>query len=112
MIRLRTVLALAWIAAPGWLPADVADSSATGFTIKQTYRIQAAPQEVYRRFFRVGEWWSSAHTFSGDAHNLSMEEKAGGCFCEKMTEGGVKHLEVVFLSTGKKIVLHGALGPM
>ena len=95
------------------LAAEVADSSAGGFTIKQTYSIKAAPMDVYKRVFRVGEWWNSQHTFSGDAHNLSIEEKPGGCFCEKMPNGGgVKHLEVAFIVPGKTIVLHGGLGPM
>jgi uncharacterized protein YndB with AHSA1/START domain len=95
------------------LRAEVADQSAGGFTLKQTYSIKAAPQVVYQRFLKVGDWWSSQHTFSGDAHNLSIEEKAGGCFCEKMPGGGgAKHLEVVFLVPGKTIVMHGALGPM
>ena len=107
------ILALACAIAPNWLAAEVMDSSANGFTVKETLTIQAAPQDVFRRIFRVGDWWSPQHTFSGDAHNLSIEEKAGGCFCEKLPNGGgVKHLEVVYLAPGKAIVMHGALGPL
>src|SRR5580700_1781864 len=107
------MLALACAVATFWLRADVVDSSAGGFVVKETITIQAAPQEVYRRIFRVGEWWNSQHTFSGDAHNLSIEEKAGGCFCEKLPTGGtVKHLEVVYQAPGKLVVMHGTLGPL
>ena len=107
------IVALACAMAPFWLRADVVDSSAGGFVVKETITIQAAPIEVYRRIFRVGEWWNSQHTFSGDAHNLSIEEKAGGCFCEKLPTGGtVKHLEVVYQAPGKAVVMHGALGPL
>jgi hypothetical protein len=107
------ILALACAIAPNGLAAEVVDSSSAGFTVKETIAIQAAPQEVYRRIFRVGEWWSAPHTFSGDARNLSIEEKAGGCFCEKLPNGGgVKHMEVVNLAPGKAIVMHGALGPL
>lgn len=61
------------------------DSSATGFTVRTTLNIQAAPGDVYRRLVHnIGDWWNPAHTFSGDAHNLSIEEKAMGCFCEKL----------------------------
>lgn len=106
------MLVLACSLAPGWLAAEVLDSSASGFTAKETLTIQAPPQEVYRRIFRIGDWWSSAHSFSQDAHNLSIEEKVAGCFCEKLPAGGgVKHMEVVYLAPGK-IVLHGALGPL
>ena len=107
------ILALACAIAPQWLAADVVDSSANGFTLKETVDIQAPPQAVYTKIFRPGDWWSSAHTFSQDAHNLSMEEKAGGCFCEKLPAGGgVKHMEVVNVSPSKAVVLRGALGPL
>ena len=107
------ILALTCAMAPMALRAEVVDSSAAGFTVKQTIQIQAAPQEVYRRIFRIGEWWNSQHTFSGDAHNLSLEEKAGGCFCEKLANGGAaKHLELVTLAPGKSLVLHGFFGPL
>ena len=107
------VLALACAIAPQWLAADVVDSSANGFTVKETIDIQAPPQAVYARIFRVSDWWSSAHSFSQDAHNLSIEEKVGGCFCEKLPGGGAaKHMEVVYISPSKAIVLHGTLGPL
>jgi uncharacterized protein YndB with AHSA1/START domain len=105
------IVALACAIAP--LSAEVADSSANGFTVKETINIQASPQDVYAKIFKIGDWWSSDHTFSRDAHNLSLEEKAGGCFCEKMPGGGgVKHMEVVYVAPGKAVVLHGTLGPL
>ena len=80
--------------------------------MKRTLSIQAAPQEVYRRIFRVGEWWDSQHSYSGDARNFTLEERPGGCFCEKLPEGGaVKHMEVVYLAPGKSLILRGAMGP-
>jgi uncharacterized protein YndB with AHSA1/START domain len=107
------ILALACAIAPAWVAADVLDSAAGGFTVKETVNIQATPQDVYAKVFRIGDWWSSAHTFSQDSHNLSLEEKVGGCFCEKMPGGGgVKHMEVVSFAPGKAIVLHGTLGPL
>jgi len=106
-------LALACAIAPHWLAAEVVDSAANGFTVKETINIQASPRDVYAKIFRVGDWWSSAHTFSHDAHNLSLEEKAGGCYCEKLPDGGaVKHMEVDYFAPAKTIRLHGALGPL
>ena len=104
-----------WLAlAPAFAAAEVADSSNNGFTTKITLNIQAAPDEVYRKLIRnVGEWWNSQHSFSGNAHNLSIEEKVLGCFCEKLpNQGGLRHMEVVLLAPGKKLVLNGALGPL
>lgn len=100
--------------APRWATAAVGDTSASGFTVRTTLAIRAAPGDVYRRLVRnVGDWWNPSHTFSGNAHNLSIEEKALGCFCEKLPDGGgVRHMEVVYLAPGKTLRLSGALGPL
>ena len=82
MIRKILLAMLFCVAGVGWAAAEVADSAAGGFTVKSTLTIKAAPEEVYRRLIRIGDWWNAEHTYSGDSHNLSIEEKAGGCFCE------------------------------
>src|SRR5437868_7050474 len=94
--------------------AEVVDSSATGFTVKTTVTVRATPDEVYRKLVRnVGEWWNSRHTFSRNSRNLSIEEKAMGCFCERLPDGGgVRHMEVVNFTPGKTLVMTGALGPL
>lgn len=113
-IKRCITLAFALLAlAPGTAFPEVADSSASGFTVKVVISIQAAPTEVYRRLIRVADWWNPAHTWSGDSRNLSLEEKVTGCFCEKLPEGGgVRHMEVVNLAPGKTLVLTGGLGPL
>jgi len=100
--------------APACASAEVVDSSANGFTVKTTLAVQAAPAVVYDRLVRkVGDWWNSAHTFSGDAHNLSIQDKAMGCFCETLPNGGaVRHMEVIFAAPGKALALSGGLGPL
>jgi hypothetical protein len=94
--------------------ADVADSAANGFTVKLAVAIKASRQDVYRRLvYNVGDWWDSTHTFSGDAHNLSIDDKPMGCFCEKLSSGGaVRHMEVVNADPNKTLVLVGGLGPL
>ena len=107
------LLPLMVLCLPLSLTADVADSSAAGFTVKLSIPIQAPPATVYRSLFKVGEWWDSAHTFSQDAHNLSIEEKIMGCYCEKLPGGGeARHMEVVRFEPGKMLVMSGAIGPM
>ena len=49
------VLALACLIAPRWLAADIVDSAANGFTVKETVNIQAPPQDVYTKIFRVAD---------------------------------------------------------
>ena len=98
---------------PIWAAATVADSAANGFTVKITLNLKAAPAEVYKKILRVGDWWNAEHTYSGDAHNLTIEEKPGGCWCEKLPNGGgVKHMEVLTLMPGSRIVMSGGLGPL
>jgi uncharacterized protein YndB with AHSA1/START domain len=107
------IAALVLTLSPSLAMPEVADSSANGFTVKATFTINAGPDEVYRRLINVGDWWDSAHTFSGDARNLSIDEKPMGCFCEKLpNRGSVRHMEVVFLAPGKRLVMTGALGPL
>src|SRR5690242_1104075 len=95
-----TLLTLVLALSPAGAVADVADASSSGFTIKTALTIQAAPEVVYQRLIHnVGDWWSPSHTFSRDSHNLSIEEKPMGCFCEKLpNQGSVRHMEVVFLA--------------
>lgn len=40
---------------------------------------------AYRLLGQPGRWWSREHSDSGDAANLSLEQQAGGCFCEKIS---------------------------
>jgi uncharacterized protein YndB with AHSA1/START domain len=102
------------ILAPLCANAEVVDSSSNGFTVKVAMTIKAPPADVYKKLVHdVGEWWNSAHTFSGSAKNLSIDDKPMGCFCEKLPGGGgVRHLEVVNAVPGKTLVMTGGLGPM
>lgn len=111
---MRSRLALLLIVATLPAFADVKDSSAAGFTITSSFTTPAPPAEVYRKIVAVGDWWDSAHTYSGDAHNLTIEAKAAGCWCEKLPKqgGGVMHMQVVTAMPGTLLVLTGGLGPL
>ena len=76
--------------------AEVVDSSAHGFTSRSTAKIPASPHEVYARLIHtVNLWWSPDHTYSGNATNLRIDARQGGCFCEDLPNGGVvEHLAV------------------
>jgi hypothetical protein len=108
------ILVLFCVLAPDMLQGDVADSAANGFTLKITTVVHAGPSDVYNRLVHnIGDWWSSEHTFSSDAHNLSIEERPMGCFCEKLPNGGgVRHAEVVLIMPNRMLVMSGAFGPL
>jgi uncharacterized protein YndB with AHSA1/START domain len=112
-VRPVIVLAVFVALAQCFAAAEVADSGDGGFTIKSTVNLKASPADVYRKVLKVGDWWSSDHTYSGDSHNLTIEERPGGCWCEKMPgAAGVKHMEVVFLLPGQLLRFTGGLGPL
>jgi hypothetical protein len=94
--------------------ADVKDSGATGFTIVGSFTAKGTPDEVYHKIVAVGEWWSSDHTYSQDAHNLTLDAKGGGCWCEKLPKvgGSVVHMQVATAWPGMMLVLTGGLGPL
>ena len=94
--------------------AEIADSSDVGFTLKFTALAKATPDKSYRALTNsVGKWWSSEHTYTGDARNLSIQDRPGGCFCERFPAGGgIEHMRVVYSSPGEALRLLGALGPL
>jgi len=98
----------------GRVRAAVVDSTQAGFLVRSEAVFPAPPDSVYRALTgRIGAWWDSEHTFSGDSRNLSLDATPGGCFCERLPEGGgVRHLTVVFASPGRLLRLAGALGPL
>ena len=62
---------------------------------------------------QVGQWWNPQHTYSGDAANLSLDARAGGCFCEKLASGGsVAHMMVVYAEPGRVLRMTGGMGPL
>jgi uncharacterized protein YndB with AHSA1/START domain len=93
--------------------AEVKDSRENGFTIEATVMADASPAVVYRQLVKVAGWWDPKHTWSGSARNLKLDARAGGCFCEKLADGGsVQHARVIFAQPGKLLRLEGALGPL
>lgn len=91
--------------------AEVTDRSAAGFEVTEKATIAAPSAKVYAALLTPGAWWSSKHSWSGDAKNLSIDA-ANGCFCEKLPHGYVRHMTVVFADGGTTLRLFGGLGPM
>ena len=107
MKRLAIVAVLLLAAGPSH--AEVADQGPAGFQVRHVALIAAPPAKVRAAALDVGKWWSSAHTYSGDANNLSID--AAGCFCEKLPDGLVRHMTLVY-SAPDALRLAGALGPL
>src|SRR5437764_15001149 len=108
--RLTPLILVLAVAGPA--SAEVKSVTANGFEVATTGTIAAPSDRVYAALGEVGHWWDPSHTFSRDAANLSIELRAGGCFCERLKDGGsVQHLQVVYAAPGQGLRLRGALGP-
>jgi hypothetical protein len=94
--------------------ADVVESTANGFTSKTATEISAVPRSVYLALTaQVGSWWDPEHTWSGQPRNMTIDPRAGGCFCEQLANGGsVQHMTVILAEPGKTLRMRGALGPL
>ena len=113
-VVMRGLLAAAAVLAVGPARSEVVVSAAGGFIIQHERVISAPPARVYAAIVdEVSVWWNADHTWSGDAGNLSIDARPGGCFCEQLgNAGGVEHMRVVFASPGRLLRLSGGLGPL
>ena len=94
--------------------AELTRNEVNGFSVSHTIRTKAEPFVVYRTLTaHIDQWWSAAHSWSGDASNLYMDVEQGGCFCERLPGGGrVEHLRIIYYAPGSELRFDGALGPL
>lgn len=104
--------ALPLLLAAGPAAAEVAAASDTGFTSHHALTIDAPPAKVWQALVRPDSWWDGGHTYSGNAANLSLDARPGGCWCEKTPGRGVEHMRVVFAATNEMLRMTGGLGPL
>lgn len=109
------MIAVAWcVAFPATAAAAVVGAGPHGFEVKNEVVAAAAPDEVYAALVRrVGRWWDPEHTYSGDARNMRIDARPGGCFCEKIPgKGAIEHMRVLYVSRNEVLRLSGGLGPL
>jgi len=110
-ISLRGVAILCGLA--GASHAEVLSVGASGFEVREQLPVAASPATVYQAAITPSRWWDAEHSYSGSAANLTLDARAGGCWCETLPGGGsVQHLVVVNVMPGKLLRLRGALGPL
>jgi uncharacterized protein YndB with AHSA1/START domain len=120
-MRLVFLVPLLVFAAPA--SAEVASVADTGFVVTLSGEAQASKQEVWTTLTAPARWWSSDHTYSGNAANLYLDSQATGCFCEKLPRpkdapegqriGSVEHMHIVYADPQAGILrMRGALGPL
>lgn len=96
--------------------AEVAAATPGSFLIEAEAEVAATPQQAWLALTRIQGWWSSAHTYSGDASRLSLDANAGGCWCERWGDGqSVEHGRVVLVAEHegvRTLRVLGGLGPL
>ena len=93
--------------------AEVVERHADGFTLNYERRVNASHQAVFGAVGRPSDWWSDAHTYSGNAGHIRLDLRPGGCWCEDLPSGGVKHGEVVLVWPERRMVRFDApFGPL
>lgn len=93
---------------------EVVDSAPHGFSLVHEVTVDASRADAWEAAVgEVGKWWSSDHTITGDAANMSIVPVPQGCFCEAIGEqGGVVHMTVTFANPTVLLRLTGGLGPL
>jgi uncharacterized protein YndB with AHSA1/START domain len=92
--------------------AEVKHAAVDGFVVEHQVTIAAPPKRVFEALSKPGAWWNDTHTWSGHASNLTLEPKAGGCFCETWSEGSVEHGRVIYVERDKRLRLNAPFGPL
>ena len=115
---MRCAFAVVALLLVSWSPAaraEVQASSPSTFVLQGERVVAVAPDKVWRAVGRIGRWWDDEHTYSGDASRMSLDMRAGGCFCERWDRQSVEHARVVQVmeQEGSRTVrMVGALGPL
>lgn len=101
--------------------AEVRESSDSGFVVQLGIDVPAPPAETWSTLIAPAKWWNAEHTFSQNSANLSLDARAGGCFCEILPNrespnaaprGSVEHMRVIYLERPRALRMTGALGPL
>ncbi len=98
--------------AAGPAAAEVVSRHADGFTLRFAVPMETSAGDVVLALDNIGGWWDGAHTYSGDAANLSLSLDPGACFCEALADGSAfEHGRVVVLDDDH-LALDAPLGPL
>lgn len=113
ILRMTAALFMMFGSTAGICRAEVKSATEMGFLLESEFTVAATPEQAYEKTGQIAKWWESAHTYSGDAANLSLSLKAGESFTERLPhEGSVEHMRVVMAMPGRVLRMQGGLGPL
>jgi hypothetical protein len=113
MRPLRLLFAVAIVLSCTTVSAAVVASGVGGFILRDEVVYPGERAAAWQRLVQIQDWWLSEHTYSGKSANLSLSLRPGGCWCEKLPNGGfVRHMDVVLAIPGETLRVTGGLGPL
>ena len=93
--------------------AGVVERHADGFTLRFEVAMETTPEDLLGSLGEIGKWWDGAHSYSGDAGNMTLVTEPGGCFCEALADGTTfEHGRVVSIDPATGVLLNAPLGPL
>ena len=92
--------------------ADTSNVGPTGFVVTFQREVDAPPEKLWTAITQIPSWWSSAHTWSGKASNMTVDLRAGACWCESWEGNSVLHGTVAFVQPGTVLRFYANLGPL
>ena len=107
------IIAMALCVAASQVRAELKDSSASGFTVENTITVPVDTKTAWRALVKdAGRWWPKDHTWWDDKGKLTIDARAGGCFCEVSGKAQAQHMTVAMVIPEELLRMRGALGPM
>lgn len=108
----RRLWLLALLCAPG-VQAEVRDASPQGFTVENARVVGVDAASAWTALVQdIDRWWPKDHSWWGEESTLSIEPRAGGCFCERSGGREASHMRVALVNPGKLLRMTGGLGPL
>lgn len=93
--------------------AEVVLIAGTGFVTENIIRVSVDRTTAWRVFTEeVGEWWPADHTWWGDSSALTIDDFAGGCFCERNGANSAEHMRISYVDRANLMRMTGGLGPL
>jgi hypothetical protein len=107
-----TVFSVIFSALTGLAHAESPEKYNNRFLVDFTLSHHQSAIELSECFSRIGSWWPSDHTWSGDASNMEIDLREGGLFRELVEGKWVTHLTVKAVDLPASVELYGGLGPL
>lgn len=107
---MSVVVALAGATALATAAAEVKAAAPDGLRLEYAGEMPLPRADAWKRLVSVSSWW--LHTYSGDISSMSLDAKAGGCWCETWDGGSVEHGRVLAAMPPSMLRIAAPLGPL